>query len=615
MNIPASILEEGDLVFDMHEVDDISEDLDLDMKSCLKDQVSPSERCCSRRDSGYDEDMLLSRLDKFLESDASQEVVSESGLPSMNDLFPDLSLPQDFSLVDDMSTWPALDSNLQGLDSPTSFPTVKDVQAVSSSSVGGEEESASQMFACWLQSNAHWVSLSDLRRIKLKTSTIENVTKRLGGGKKGLMLFLKFVLMWVQNSRQNAAAGKGAAMVSPSALRTSLSPVTDFEATTVMTMEGVSSRDTLCASGSPGVLLGAKTHMQTTFSGCGSSPTTALSADWTASRAQGAHTTLVHPNISSPMPSGYGTITNGPGACSPLPSTNFYHSNNPWLQQNSNVVRGVGPSSAMPSLQVLARGSNNHLGSACSADASSMMMSMAHQQQLTDATPAATTRAARKSRMERQRWSVRRNRKWATASQHHRLAGAATCNGYGHSNVTSWSQPFGNGMQKPSTYSSSQSCQQSSKASVTTTHQQSKRPERNLKLLFHKELKLSDVGSLGRIVLPKAAETCLPPLEFRDGVNLVVEDTNSTKVWKMRYRFWPNNKSRMYLLENTSDFVKLYDLKEGDYMMMYMDSLTNRYVIKGVKDRESNPQHWQAGAIMMCIQEIKGIEACRRTRR
>lgn len=573
LNIPSPILEE-DLAISMHELDDvdgISEDFDLDMKPRL-DEMYLSDGCC-RADSGCDEDMFMSRLDRLdelLQSGNPQEVVCDSGLASMSDLFPDLSTPQEFSVLDDMSAWAAVD-NLQGLES-ASFPNAEDVQVTSPSSFGGEEESASQMFARWLQSNAHWISLSDLRKIKLKTSTIESVTKRLGGGKKGLMLFLKFVLMWVQNSQTNLKEEKAVPVVSPSSMHSSMLHTSGFPGTTGMAVEGVSGRDSFGASDSSGGFVGNKTHMQTSFSGCGSSPTAAMSADWTTARTQGAHTTLVHPNLSSPMSRSY---------TSPLQNTNFCQTNNPWLHHNSNVVRGVCPTSMSSPLQSLARGSNSRMGGGCSPDASSMLMSM-QQPHCADSTPAATTRAARKSRMERQRWSVRRNRKWAAAGQHHRLATVATSNGYGHSSTTSWSQSLGSGMQK-SSYSSSQMCQQSSKGTSTMEYQQSKRPERSLKLLFHKELKQSDVGSLGRIVLPKAAETCLPPLELRDGVNLVVEDMNSTKVWNMRYRFWPNNKSRMYLLENTSDFVKLYDLKEGDYMMMYLDSLSNRYVVRGAK--------------------------------
>nr|GFC65945.1 B3 domain-containing transcription factor ABI3-like isoform X1 [Tanacetum cinerariifolium] len=75
-----------------------------------------------------------------------------------------------------------------------------------------------------------------------------------------------------------------------------------------------------------------------------------------------------------------------------------------------------------------------------------------------------------------------------------------------------------------------------------------------LKFLLQKVLKQSDVGSLGRIVLPKKeAESHLPDLESRDGISIAMEDIGTSQVWNMRYslRFWPNNKSRMYLLENT----------------------------------------------------------------
>ncbi|MFS8010097.1 putative transcription factor B3-Domain family [Helianthus anomalus] len=69
---------------------------------------------------------------------------------------------------------------------------------------------------------------------------------------------------------------------------------------------------------------------------------------------------------------------------------------------------------------------------------------------------------------------------------------------------------------------------------------------------IEKVLKQSDVGSLGRIVLPKKeAESHLPDLDSKDGVSIAMQDIGTSQVWNMRYRFWPNNKIRMYLLENT----------------------------------------------------------------
>ncbi|KAM0056675.1 putative transcription factor B3-Domain family [Helianthus debilis subsp. tardiflorus] len=50
-----------------------------------------------------------------------------------------------------------------------------------------------------------------------------------------------------------------------------------------------------------------------------------------------------------------------------------------------------------------------------------------------------------------------------------------------------------------------------------------------------------------------------------------MEDIRTSQVWNMRYRFWPNNKIRMYLLENTGDFVKANGLQEGDFIVIYSD--------------------------------------------
>jgi hypothetical protein len=101
-----------------------------------------------------------------------------------------------------------------------------------------------------------------------------------------------------------------------------------------------------------------------------------------------------------------------------------------------------------------------------------------------------------------------------------------------------------------------------------------------LRFLLQKVLKQSDVGNLGRIVLPKVishsffsfsfflyygstvsinmrnflkgqikiwfnelefnqkeAETHLPELEARDGISIAMEDIGTSRVWNMRYRY------------------------------------------------------------------------------
>ncbi|OMO54910.1 hypothetical protein CCACVL1_27470 [Corchorus capsularis] len=126
---------------------------------------------------------------------------------------------------------------------------------------------------------------------------------------------------------------------------------------------------------------------------------------------------------------------------------------------------------------------------------------------------------------------------------------------------------------------------------VATDRRQGWKPEKNLRFLLQKVLKQSDVGNLGRIVLPKKeAETHLPELEARDGISIAMEDIGTSRVWNMRYRFWPNNKSRMYLLENTGDFVRTNGLQEGDFIVIYSDVKCGKYLIRGVKVRQSGPK-------------------------
>lgn len=571
-NIPSPIIEEGpSMSTNEDDVDHVSEDIDLDVKPSF-DEACFSDACC-RQDSSSD-DMFMSRLDELLQSDTRQEFAAESGLACVDDLFPSSSnMGQDFSLLDGMSTWSM--ESLQSLEA-LPFPDEEIVQA-ESASFGGEE-SALQMFTQWLRNNAHWISLSDLRKIKLKTTTIENATRRLGGGKKGLMLFLKFVLMWVQNSQLKRAV-MAEAMPANRAFSSVMqsSPAAGLRGTSEMSMEGIPMRDGLNALESPCAIQSSRVHTHSQ-SGC-SSPLPHMTIksscpDWTT-RARWTHTPAVEHNVAIPTPNGFLPTTSGR---SPLPSTAFGHSNRAW-PLHSNMLRGVALPSMLPSLRSPA---NTCIGGGGFGDPANMMMLM--QQECSEANPAATKRAARKSRMERQRWSVRRNRKWSTAahqSQQHLAAKAS--NGDVHATLPARSQVIGS--PPPNfPFSSSRAYQQRpSSRSAVMECQQNKKPERNSRLLFHKQLKQSDVGNLGRIVLPKAAETCLPPLDLRDGMNLIVEDMNSAKVWNMRYRFWPNNKSRMYLLENTGDFVKSYDLKEGDYMMLFRDNMTSRFVIKGAK--------------------------------
>ncbi|XVF87455.1 hypothetical protein PTKIN_Ptkin18bG0121500 [Pterospermum kingtungense] len=101
---------------------------------------------------------------------------------------------------------------------------------------------------------------------------------------------------------------------------------------------------------------------------------------------------------------------------------------------------------------------------------------------------------------------------------------------------------------------------------------------KRLRVLLRKELKNSDVGSLGRIVLPKReAEVNLPILYDKEGILVMLKDVYSNQVWTLKYKFWCNNKSRMYVLENTGDFVKQNRLEIGDSLTLYEDESKNLY--------------------------------------
>ncbi|KAJ9189762.1 hypothetical protein P3X46_001016 [Hevea brasiliensis] len=108
--------------------------------------------------------------------------------------------------------------------------------------------------------------------------------------------------------------------------------------------------------------------------------------------------------------------------------------------------------------------------------------------------------------------------------------------------------------------------------------------QRRLSFLFRKELKNSDVSSLKRMILPKkAAEAHLPLLESKEGIFISMDDLDGLHVWNFKYRYWPNNSSRMYVLENTGEFVNTHGLQLGDFIVVYKDDQNQNYVIQAKK--------------------------------
>ncbi|THU68221.1 hypothetical protein C4D60_Mb08t01630 [Musa balbisiana] len=82
--------------------------------------------------------------------------------------------------------------------------------------------------------------------------------------------------------------------------------------------------------------------------------------------------------------------------------------------------------------------------------------------------------------------------------------------------------------------------------------------------LFEKVLSASDAGRIGRLVLPKAcAEAYFPRISQPEGVPLTIQDTKG-KDWHFQFRFWPNNNSRMYVLEGVTPCIQSLQLQAGD---------------------------------------------------
>uniref|UniRef100_A0A0E0H7G6 TF-B3 domain-containing protein n=1 Tax=Oryza nivara TaxID=4536 RepID=A0A0E0H7G6_ORYNI len=112
---------------------------------------------------------------------------------------------------------------------------------------------------------------------------------------------------------------------------------------------------------------------------------------------------------------------------------------------------------------------------------------------------------------------------------------------------------------------------------------------REYRVILRKELTNSDVGNIGRIVMPKRdAEAHLPALHQREGVMLKMDDFKLETTWNFKYRFWPNNKSRMYVLESTGGFVKQHGLQTGDIFIIYKSSESEKLVVRGEKAIKPN---------------------------
>ncbi|KAG1371485.1 B3 domain-containing protein [Cocos nucifera] len=112
--------------------------------------------------------------------------------------------------------------------------------------------------------------------------------------------------------------------------------------------------------------------------------------------------------------------------------------------------------------------------------------------------------------------------------------------------------------------------------------------------LFEKVLSASDAGRIGRLVLPKAcAEAYFPPISQPEGLPLTVQDAKG-KEWHFQFRFWPNNNSRMYVLEGVTPCIQSLQLQAGDTVTFSRIDPEGKLVMGFRKATNTAPLHISA---------------------
>lgn len=59
------------------------------------------------------------------------------------------------------------------------------------------------------------------------------------------------------------------------------------------------------------------------------------------------------------------------------------------------------------------------------------------------------------------------------------------------------------------------------------------------------------------------SQAYFPPISQPEGLPLKIQDVKG-KEWMFQFRFWPNNNSRMYVLEGVTPCIQSMQLQAGD---------------------------------------------------
>ncbi|XP_042467634.1 regulatory protein viviparous-1-like [Zingiber officinale] len=411
------------------------------------------------------------------------------------------------------------------------------------------EQEPARIFFDWLKNNRDAISPEDLRSIKLKRSTIECAAKRLGRTQQGRTQLLRLILTWVQN---NHLQRKRPIVYNPHPNQ-QIDGGGAYGGASWIPGAANPQRAFLAAVGD-----GDEMSYPSAYRHCSTAPNGSVVVN---SQPFSPAIDFLDVTAAGPWPALPPQFASFPSVVPPQYSGGFANHFRPMYHPGTGQrLGGVGVGSS-------------------------------------------ATKEARKKRMARQRRFSHRNHH----NNHQQLVGGGNQEDTGSTHSINGRNWTFHETPPPAAQLQQKSSDQ---------HDQKRRGwkgEKNLKFLLQKVLKQSDVGSLGRIVLPKKeAETHLPELDARDGISIPMEDIGTSQVWNMRYRFWPNNKSRMYLLENTEnsgDFVRSNGLQEGDFIVIYSDVKCGKYMIRGVKVRQpAEPRSLSSRNAAKLRQRRNGLE-------
>ncbi|KAK8490187.1 hypothetical protein V6N12_010300 [Hibiscus sabdariffa] len=401
------------------------------------------------------------------------------------------------------------------------------------------------VFLEWLKSNKETVSAEDLRRVKIKKATIECAARRLGGGKEAMKQLLKLILEWVQTNHLQKRRFKESADNLPyqySSPNPNPNPNQNLNCNSILPSEPNSCFSQPAWIPQPTYVTDPATAAPPLP---GFQPLVGYMSDPFANGA---------PNVSSHNPYQPPTDFQMLESAQTWPPSQFAlasYNSFPVLDNNLHQAPLQQPS-AFPYVNQYpyqyVPGHNNdqrlaRLGSSA-------------------------TKEARKKRMARQRRFAPHNRNHShhnnqqtqlqnqSVDQHERLVNdnclaAAQAN---PGNWVYWPSVAGalasNPPVLPGDAAMVHPVERPAMQGQTYQQRQVAPDRRQVGMETGEEFavsfaKSSEAERCGKSRKNSAAK------EARDGISIAMEDIGTSRVWNMRYRFWPNNKSRMYLLENT----------------------------------------------------------------